>query len=228
MVHGIVDGQVQGVHLCAPVIIDVLIRVVTRSCVDLTVSHLPRIALARSYGVNLVLNLENPQIQRHDAVAAVGVRKDLLIMARLCVNRVVPDVCFARAFREFCDIYGINNQVQGVHVEAPVFVSVRVGVRAGFCVNCIVPYIEPAGGVKLDIVRAVVDGQMQCHEAVATIAVRECAGIISGSSERFVVPDIFIANCFCEFYKFCMINREMQGVHAGTTFRVFVIIRVRA
>ena len=228
MVHGIVDGQVQGVHLCAPVIIDVLIRVVTRSCVDLTVSHLPRIALARSYGVNLVLNLENPQIQRHDAVAAVGVRKDLLIMARLCVNRVVPDVCFARAFREFCDIYGINNQVQGVHVDAPVFVSVRVGVRAGFCVNCIVPYIEPAGGVKLDIVRAVVDSQTQRHDTVATIAVRECAGIISGSGERFVVPDIFLAHRFCEFCVINGINGQIQRVHARTAIGVLVGVSINS
>ena len=109
----------------------------------------------------------------------------------------------------------MDGQVERIDLRAFVGVRVRVIVGAGLGVGAVIacgPSIGIERGLGDSSVRRIVDGQMQCHDAVATVSIGEGAGIIAGSSKRFIIPDILFAYRFCEFCIVCGIDRQMQGV----------------
>ena len=204
-----IDGQVQGVRARTTVRIVVSIRVYAGRGVGFPV---PSKIHTGGIVFNLVCAVMDNKMQGDGGVGPVDVLIVSSVISGSGVNDAIPFVGFAGDGGEIIGGGVVDGQVKCVNLCAPVGIEVRVVVGAGLGIGTAIACC-PCIGVERSIgdssVRRIVDGQMQRHDTVATVAIRERAGVVAGSAERLAVPDILSAYRFCEFCEICGIDRQM-------------------
>ena len=85
----VIDGEVQGVNLCATVLVGVRKEVVTTFCVDVSV---PNVRLAGCRGQGAVLRVVHGEMQRYGAVAAVDGLELLRVVSGNNVGLSIPTI----------------------------------------------------------------------------------------------------------------------------------------
>ena len=88
------------------------------------------------------------------------------------------------------------------------------------------PSVVLAHGRVVHIVGAVVDGQVQGDNTVATVLVSESLCISSRIIIAYTIPDVLFADGSVHFYTVRLVNGELQRVRACATEVIFVIVSV--
>ena len=189
----VVDGQVERIDLRAPVRVKVRIEIGAGLGIGTAIACCPRIGINRGLGDRSVHGMVDGQMQRHDTVATVAIRERAGVVARSSKRFVIPDMLSAYRFCEFCEICGIDRQMQGVHARTPVRIFVFVGICARCGVRFPVPDIAHAGGVVLNLVRAVTNNEMQSDSGVGPVNVLILSGVVSRCGVNDAIPFVGFA-----------------------------------
>ena len=153
-----------------------------------------------------------------------------LVVPRLGVCPAVPVVAFACGGGKLAGGGIIDGEVKGVDLCAAVAVGVRVIVGARSVVGLAIaagPGVGVVGGYRGGLVDGVVDGEVQVDDGVAALSVSQGEGrfICALGVGDAVDPGEGVAGYARVNAGVGVVDRQVQGVRAGATRGVGVVIR---
>ena len=225
-----VDRQVEGVRAGTTRGVGVVVRVGAGSGVR---GAVPDVAVAGGHGLGVVGAVVDGQVEGDDTVRAVLVAVCPLVIPGLGVGPAVPVVAFAGVGGELAGGGVIDSEVQGIDLCATVTVDMLVIVGARSVVGLPVsvsPGVGVVGGDGDGGVRRVVDGQVQGDHGVAARGVGQSVGRGLGALGvgHAVDPGEALAGHLRVDARAGVVDRQVEGVRAGTTCAVGVVVRVGA
>ena len=196
--HVAVDGQVQGHRAVAEHALGNLDRVhIGRRVGALVVGHAvnPRQAVAGLALVDAAIHVVQRQVQRGGAVAAPLVGGAVDAIGRGVVDDTVPQVGSVAGHHSLHGVVVVvDREVQvGYAVATHGIHRVEVGHGAAEVVNAVPGELLADRGVE-QALRALPDGQVQRHSAVAAGGIGGMVGIVAGDGIHGVVPPDAVAD----------------------------------
>ena len=205
LIHWIVDGEVEGIDLCAAVGIFVAVCVGVALVVGLAITVCPLVAAASRFGSGSVCWIVDGEVEGDDGVATVGtavLNGEGRFVGAFVVRRAInPGVGAASLLLVNARRGIVDGQVQGIDLRAAVGVFVAVGVGAALGVGCAVPRVAAASRFGDGCVGRIVDGKVEGIDLRAPVVVFVAVEVVSafgvgyainpseGAASRLLVKD---------------------------------------
>ena len=113
--------------------------------------------------------------------------------------------------------------MKGVSAWATVIVGISIGICSSGVIRGSMPSIAVTSGIRVAVVCALENGQIQCvHIVAAGTGLAVVVGVCSRSRVIGAVPIIVLASCNKIGHVAAIADGKMQGVRAGATISVGV------